>query len=258
MALSRLSSLPPSLVCLCATNRQSEWLKSLCLKGSVKKKVIFLSAQKLCQARGRGRHIQKYRNCVWVLPFFELIKESSLYRELAENVGQIWALTWGMSFQEQREWEQLTHSSRLSPVLCSKAHFLDRFDAVERLISVLWQSEIRKDAIYRLALGRKHLLIYSTERELRFWRLWAKRNEVSFSFEPFCSSALLGVIHVRELTKLLPEEFKNRDFLISSSVWEAPELRYALGFSRLSRPHSSLLRCLHWAGLVARRQVRWL
>lgn len=258
VALSRLSSLPPSLVCLCPTNRQCEWLKSQWPGGCDEKKVIFLSTQKLCQAGERGRHLQKYKAYVWVVPFFELLSETALYRELAETVAQIWALSWGMSVAEQRQWAQRAQSSHLSPILCSKASFLDRFESVERFILKLWQKEHQKQATYGLALGEKHLLIYSTESELRFWRLWARRYEVSFSLDFSDPQALLGVVHVSGLLGLAPEQLHERPLLMSSKAWSAPEARYALGFSRLSRPSSSLLRCAQWAGLAARRQIRWL
>lgn len=258
VALSHLSSLPPSLVCLCPTTRQCEWLKSKWPKGSAEKKVIFLSSQKLCQARERRRHLQQHSASVWLLPFFELMCHRPLYHEVAESVAQIWAMSWGMSVREQKQWAQLSQSSRLTPILCSRPSFLDRFHTLEKLIIELWHEELQKQAAYRLALGQKHLLVYTKESDLRFWRLWARHQEVSFSLDPFDAQALLGVIHAKEFMRYTPDQLCERELLICSSARQAPEVRYALGFSRLSRPNSSLLRCAQWAGLVARRQIRWL
>lgn len=258
LALSRLGPLPPSLVCLCPTHQQCEWLRSVWPSGCVQKNVIFLSAQQLCQARERRRHLQKYKASVWLLPFFEFFYKKSLYRELAETVPQIWALSWAMSWHQQRDWVKTAQFSQLSPVLCSKIPLLDRFSRIEEFIFHHWQKMRQEKASYSLALGKKHLLVYATEKDLRNWRLWAKRNEVSFSLGPFCPDSLLAVIHVKALRTLGPKEINKRPLLIGGSAWHTPEVRYAMGLTRLSRPNSSLLRCVHWAALAAHRQIRWL
>jgi|GEM_PF-6833797 hypothetical protein len=257
LALSRLCSLPPSLVCLCPTDRQCEWLKSLWPKLKTQKQVIFLSGQALSQPSERRRHLQKYKDHVWTFVFFEFFYEKGLYFEISERVGQVWALTWGMDFHEQRAWAEMAQSSQLSPVLCSKAPMLDCFAAFESFVTKLWQREYQTSAAYCLALGEKHLLIYNHESDLRFWRRWCLHEQVTFSFNAVDASALLTVIHVKSLPTLSPDALSARALLVSSSAWELPETKYALGFSRLSRPETSLLRCVRWAALVARRQIRW-
>lgn len=258
LLLGRLSTIPESLVCLCASKAQVSWLKNLEELSGSAKKLTFLVSRQLCQGTERRRHLHRHRNSVWLIWPFEFFWQKEIYWELAEQVSHIWAVSWSFTAELGEQWRQAAASSTLSPFVHTIPSSF-QWSRGRRWVGARLELEFRDKLRYQVELGRKKAcVIYQGDKDLRKLKLWARSEELQASLELESEKSHLYLVESESAYFMNPDFLQSLPHWISDRALKTFEGQYIKGLRKPPRFSNSLIGCALLALLIIQRKLRWL